>query len=88
MLDNIKSAFILKKVFNYIPKHKFLKLIIHNKNLQKLLNISIDKYITYSNQIEIEIIPDIDLIKKDDKNNIYKFINIKNDKDNKYFHVH
>ena len=42
----------------------------------------------YSNQIEIEIIPDLDIIKKDDKNNLYKFINIKNDKDNKYFHVH
>ena len=88
MLDNIKSSFILKKVFNHIPNNIFLKLIIHNKNLQKKLNIPIDKYINYSNQIEIEIIPDIDIINKDETSNIYKLINIKNDEDKKYFHIY
>ena len=49
----------------------WILLIINNKTLQKKLNISIDTYIKYSNQIEIEIIPDINKIQINDKKLYY-----------------
>ena len=83
MLDNIKSLYILKAIFTNLSKRKYLCLIIHNKKLQSKLNISIDTYIKYYNQIEIEIIPD-----KNQINNNNKFINIMDERDKSFYHIY
>ena len=54
--DNIKSNFILKKIFKNLSEKKFLEIIKNSKKLQNRLNISINNYI-YFPQIELEIIP-------------------------------
>ena len=77
MLNKIKSAFFLKMLLGYIPKKTYLKLFCYNKELQKILQISKDTYIRYSNQIEIEIIPQ-EILNDDEKNNT--FVNLKEDK--------
>ena len=41
MLKNIKSPFIMKKLFSYIVEKQKLKLLRYNKSLQKNINISI-----------------------------------------------
>ena len=78
-LGNIKSDYILKKVFDCINLKSKLKLIKNNKKLQKKLNISIQDYKDYTDII-IEIIP---YEKKYDN-----FINIFNKEDEKYFHIY
>jgi len=83
MLDNIKSIYILKKIIINLSKRRYLYLIIHNKNLQNKLNISIDNYIKYYNQIEIEIIPDKKkMICKEE------FIRIRDEKDKSFYHIY
>ena len=54
MLKNIKSNNILKKIFVHIIDRNKFKLIVHNKNIQNILNIDIidfrlfsGKYIKY-----------------------------------------
>ena len=83
MLDNIKSLYILKKIIKDLSNRKYLHLIIHNKNLQTKLNISIDTYIKYYNQIEIEIIPD-----KNKIHDVNEFINIINEIDKSFYHIY
>ena len=87
MLDNIKSSYILKQVFQYIKNKVYLKLIINNKTLQKKLNVTIDTYIQYSNQIEIEICFDINryCIGEYDCNKIY---HIKNENEKKFYQLY
>ena len=83
MLDNIKSSHILKTIFKNLSKRLSLILIINNKNLQKRLNISIDTYIKYSNQIEIDIIPNkIKLVNQN------KFINIFDWEYKPFYHIY
>ena len=65
MLDNIKSSYILKTIIRNLLKSRYLNLITHNKNLQKKLNITLENYIKYYYQIEIEIITDKDKIGKE-----------------------
>ena len=80
-LRNIKSTYILQKIFNNISKKIYLKTIKNNRNIQKRLNININDYKKYSeiySSIEIEIIPI--------KDALGKFINIR-EKDRKYFHI-
>ena len=48
MLDNIKSTFIMKKVFNNISIRRQLKLIKYNKILQNKNNIFFYNYKIYS----------------------------------------
>ena len=57
MLNEINSKYILKKVFKYIPEGIFLKLISHNKKLQKKLKLGIEDFKKFSNQIIIDAIP-------------------------------
>ena len=57
MLEEIKSIYILKMIFEYVPKGVYLRLSNHNKTLQKNLDIHIDEFKIYSNQIIIELIP-------------------------------
>ena len=52
--DNLKSNFILRKIFNMIKINKSLVIMKNNKKLQKRLNISIDDYKECS-KIEIEL---------------------------------
>ena len=77
---NIKSNYILKQIFENISQKTLMKLINHNKNIQNQLEIGINDFIKYYEQIEIEIIP----INKDNKN---KFINIPKE-DKLYYHIY
>ena len=80
-LKNIKSSYILKRIFNNILFEKLLSLIKYNNRTKKLLNITKNDYIEYTSQIEIEIIPS--------ENKFSKFINVKHTDDNrKYFHIY
>ena len=82
-LNNIKSKFIIKKIFNNFNTKKFLKLIKYNTKIQNRLDININDYIEFfetKTSIEIEIQP---------KKNIYgKFINIINKNEELYFHIY
>ena len=77
ILENIKSRFILKKLFNYLNKKKSIVIIKYNKNMQKRIEININDYKKLS-EIEIEIIPV--------KNKFTKFINIDKGEE-KYYHI-
>jgi len=78
-ISDIKSKYILEKVFNNIQKHKLLKIIKYNKKIQKLLNLNSDDYKEYS-MIEIEIIPV--------ENKSGKFINLIDNDDKIYYHIY
>ena len=79
-LENIKSQYIMKKIFDNLSLKNILEFIKYNKSFQKKLNLNIDDYKNYS-KIEIEIIPC--LVNK--KYN--KFINIEPE-DRAYFHIY
>ena len=82
-IGNIKSNIILKKIFNHIQKKKTLEIAQYNKYILQKLNLNINDYKEYSEKyssIEIEIIPSPYI-----KGN---FINIKNEKDNDYYHIY
>ena len=74
----------MRKIISYVPKRIYLELLIHNKKLQKKLKISLDTYIKYSNQIEIEIKMITNLTLRNIEPN---FINI-NEKEKSYYHVY
>jgi len=79
---NIKSNYILKKLFDYVQKRISLKIIKCNNNIQKRLNININNYKDFSEKftsIELEIIPN--------QNKYEPFIQIK-EEDDKYFHIY
>ena len=77
-LENIKSKYILKQIFNNLSKKVSLQLIKYNKHLQKRLNYNINNYKEFNDlysSIEIEIIPAENvygkfnnIIKKENKN--------------------
>ena len=79
---NIKSDYILKKLFNNMQKKISLKIIKCNINIQKRLNININNYKDFSEKftpVELEIIP---------IQNVYgSFIKIE-EEDEKYFHIY
>ena len=77
-IENLKSDYILKKLFGMIQKDKSLEIIRFNKKLKKKLNINIDDY-KQCCKIEIEL-----------KLSYYKygqFINIP-DKEKEYCHIY
>ena len=79
-LRNVKSNFILKIIFAYIPKRKLIEFINNNKYIQRRIDINIDNYKAYSeiySLIEIEITPK--------KKEIGRFINIKKEENKKYY---
>ena len=80
----IQSNFILKKIFIYLKRNKFLKIINKNKNFQKKLNINFRDYEEYNEKysdIEIEILPAL--------RKYGKFINIDNYKEEaSSFHIY
>ena len=80
--ENLKSNYILKKIFDNLKKINSLKITKTNKNLQKRLNLSINDYKEYSQlyssiEIELKII--------DDKYD--KFINIP-DEETEFFNIY
>ena len=79
ILNNIKSVYILEKIFDNIPINKRLGIIQYNKKIQKKLGLSINDYSQLYLPIEIEIKPTI--------NKYGKFINIKKDNE-KYYHIY
>ena len=89
-IKNIKSNFILRKMFELLQKNKFLDLIKLNKKLQKRLNIDIDSYKEYS-EIEIEVIPeknkydDFIIFKKEDKSFYHIYFDDNKEEVNKTF---
>ena len=78
IIENIKSRYILSKLYNIIPKKKKLAIVKYNKRIQNRLNLSIKDYKEYC-EIEIEIIPI--------KDKYGKFINIKKN-DKLYYHIY
>ena len=72
---NVKSNFILKKIFDIMKKNKSLLIVKYNKEIQNRLNISTKDYKEYC-QIEIEL--------KLVDNKYGKFINISNE-DKEYY---
>ena len=80
---NIKSNYILKKLFNNMEKIITLRIIKYNINMQKRLNININDYKDFSgnfSSIKLEIIPI--------QNKYGDFININEEEDKKYFHIY
>ena len=55
--ENIKSRYILSKIYDIITKKKKLEIVRCNKRIQNQLNLSIKDYKKYYEEIEIEIIP-------------------------------
>ena len=57
-LENIKSDYMLKNLFNIMKKNISFKIVKYNKKLQKRLNLNFNSYKDYSqlySPIEIEI---------------------------------
>ena len=79
---NIKSDYFIQKLFKNMSTKVTLKIIKHNINIQKRLNININNYKDFSEKfssIELEIV-----------SNHYicgSFINIK-EENKKYFHIY
>ena len=78
-LQNIKSKYILKQIFNYLQKKNQLKIMKYNNKIKGRLKINLVDQKNYSDIIEIDIIP-VD-------NNYGKFINILKLKEKPYFHI-
>ena len=70
MLNSIKSKIVLKNIIRNIEKNVYLRIVKTNRNLQNKLDISLDTYEEYYNQIEVELIP-----KKSDLSSENQFIN-------------
>ena len=47
MLKKVKSLYFIQKLFSYLDEYQKLKLIKHNKSIQKNINISIINYIHF-----------------------------------------
>ena len=81
-IDNVKSFYILKKIFYFLKKHKLLEINKYSNNMQQKLNLDITDYKKFCelySSIEIDIIPA--------ENKYGKFINI-NKEDESYYHIY
>ena len=82
-LDNLKSKFILQRIFNNLSKRQLLKIIKYNKMIQSKLNIDNNSYKKFSElytTIEIEMNPVSDIYGK--------FINKIKKEDESYYHIY
>ena len=82
IIENIKSRYILSKIYDNMTKKKKLEIVKYNKKVQNRLDLGIKDYKEYSetySSIEIEIIPT--------KGKYGKFINIK-ENDELYYHIY
>ena len=82
LFENIKSKYIIIKLFDNLSKKKFLDIIKYNNKIKRRIDININDYKEYLeiySSIEIEIVPV--------ENKYDKFINI--DEENmKYYHIY
>ena len=78
-INNIKSKFILKRIFEFLAKKQKMKIIKNNNNIKNKLNINIDDYKKLYEIVEIEIIPA--------DNKFGRFINILNDEEEDNYHI-
>ena len=78
IIENIKSKYILSKIYDNIPKKKKLAIVRFNKRMQIKLNLNTGDYKKYC-EIEIEIIPT--------KGKYGKFINV-NENDILFYHIY
>ena len=78
IIENIKSKYILSKIYDNIPKKKKLAIVRFNKRMQIKLNLNTGDYKKYC-EIEIEIIPT--------KGKYGKFINV-NENDKLFYHIY
>ena len=82
IIENIKSRYILSKIYDNMSIKKKLEIVKYNKNVQNRLNLGVKDYKEYSETftpIEIEIIPT--------KDKCGQFINI-NENEKSYFHIY
>ncbi len=84
LFKDLKSDYFLQKLYDYLQKNKFLKIIKYNKNIQKRVNLDVNSYKEccekYSS-IEIEIIPN--------DNRSSRFINRDIDKEKgEHYHIY
>ena len=82
IIENIKSKYILSKIYNNMTKKKKLEIVKYNQKIQNRINLSVKNYKEYSETftpIEIEIIPK--------KGEYGRFINI-NEDDKLYYHIY
>ena len=78
-LTEIKCKYILTQIFDKLKQNKLLEVIRYNKNLQNILNISINDYKEYS-KIIIDIIPC--------DNKYGNFVNIFNKDFKPFYHIY
>ena len=79
ILENIKSRYILSKIYNNMTKKKKLQIVKYNKKIQNRLNLDVKDYKEEYCEIEIEIIPT--------KDEYGKFINIKENDELYYIYI-
>ena len=78
IIENIKSRYILSKIYDNLTTKKKFQIVKYNKRIQNRLNLDVKDYKEYS-EIEIEIIPA--------KGKYGKFINI-NENNKLYYHIY
>ena len=78
IIENIKSRYILSKIYDNMTKNKKLQIVKYNKRIQNRLNLDVKDYKEYC-EIEIEIIPK--------KGEYGKFVNI-NENNKLYYHIY
>ena len=76
--ENIKSRYILSKIYNNMTKKKILQIVKYNKRIKNRLNLDVKDYKEHC-EIEIEIISD--------KGKYGRFINI-NENDKLYYYIY
>ena len=54
LLANIKSNYILKKIFNYMKEKIILRIILYNNKIKKRINKNINDYKKIYSEIKIE----------------------------------
>ena len=79
ILNNIKSNYILGRIFKIMYRRISLKIMKYNKKMMNKLNINLNDYKSFS-EIEIEIVPA--------ENKYGKIININNEKEKSYYHIY
>ena len=52
-LKDIKSSYIIKKIFSFLDEEQKLKMIVYNKELQKMHLIDIDDYKEISGKYKV-----------------------------------
>ena len=55
MLKNVKSIYLIQKLFSFLDEYSKLKLVKYNKSIQKNINISIINYIHFKGKYIIYI---------------------------------